>query len=198
MKGPYRTAHALAKPAPPRTLECWLRDGDKGRWLRRVYVKLSLTTTACIMMAFAGAHLAAIPAGLIGLLWAINDIRKRKGAGVVLSVERSRLRIALDTTSEPIEVDLDEVLEVRLDTKGESRNMTLARADGVNTIFGSPGHNIDVNVSRIEVVLDEDDPIVLSPDFISTTLCTESLRSIRLFLRSHGWKPEDEREPDPE
>jgi hypothetical protein len=46
---------------------------------------------------------------------------------------------------------------------------------------------------RIELVISGEDPLLLSPEFISVSLCAESLRSIRLFLRAHGWKPIDER-----
>ena len=84
---------------------------------------------------------------------------------------------------------------MRLDTKSQSKNLTVARADGVNSIFGAAStHNIDVDVSRVELVIEgEDEPILLERTYISSSLCAEELRSIRLFLRAHGWKPLDVR-----
>jgi len=188
---PYR------KPAPVQTdvkdrLECWLRDGDKHRWVRALYVKGWLTIALCTFLATSEARLAAIPLALIGLLWMLGEYRKRKGANVVFRVRTGRLSIARALGDR--ELSLDELHDVRLDTRTTSKNLTVARADGVNTVFGAASnHNIELDQSRIELVIDGEDPILLDREFISSSLCAEEHRAIRLFLRAHGWKPLDER-----
>jgi hypothetical protein len=193
----YRDEGKMAREAP-RTLECWLRDGDKGRWIRAVYVKLAITVMACVFIANTGARLATIPAALLGLVWSLHDVRRRRGEGLLLRVQNRRLHVERRLGGEPIDVGLDELHEVRLDTKGIEKNLNMARADGVNTVFGMDSkHAIGLDVSRIELVT-EDESILLANDYISHSLCADSLRSIRLFLRAHGWKPIDERaELDP-
>lgn len=188
----YRETRQKLPGVVPERLECWLKDGDRGRWVRAVYVKLAFTFFACLIASQWGAPLAAVPLTLLGLLWAWRDWAQRQGAGVAFVVDKGRLLIEHDGRS--FEVELEELHDVRLDTKSTSKNMTVARADGVNTIFGAASnHNIELDVSRIELALADGEPVVLSRDWISTSLCSESLRSIRLFLRAHGWKPADER-----
>jgi hypothetical protein len=192
MTGPYRKPQALPPSEVKDRLACWLRDGDKNRWVRAVYVKLWVTAIACGFIGSSDARLAAIPAALLGGLWAFSDYRKRRGASVVLTVRTGRVMV--EGKSGKIDVSLDELEEVRLDTKSTSKNLTVARADGVNSLFGaSSNHNIEVDVSRIELHLAGDEQMLLDEEFISASLCAEQMRAIRLFLRAHGWKPLDER-----
>jgi hypothetical protein len=189
---PYRETSAKLPDVVPDRLECWLRDGDRGKWVRAIYVKLALTAMACWVATSVGAPLASIPLGLIGLLWAYRDWKGRKGASVALVVDKGRLSVRHD--DDEFELELAELHDVRLDTKSTKKNVTMARGDGVNTIFGqASNHNIELDVSRIELSLSDDERVILGHDWISHSLCAESLRSIRLFLRAHGWKPLDER-----
>jgi hypothetical protein len=189
---PYRQADELAK-APLATIECWLRDGDRKRWVRALYVKAWLTLVIAAPLLAAGARAAAAIVVLLGATWGWVEIRGRRGARITMMVERGRVRIVKGNDA-PLDLALEDLLEVQLDSKSVSKNLTVARADGVNTIFGmGSGHNIDIDIARIELVIAGEEPIFLSPDFISASLCAESLRTIRLFLRAHGWKPVDER-----
>ena len=192
-QAPYRDVVEALAPTAPASLECWLRDGDSKRWLRAVYVKVWFGLLGSLMLAPAGLPVAAIPV-LLGGAWAWLDVRQRKGARVRLNVANGRLHVACDKNA--FDVTLENLLEVRLDSKSTSKNVTMARADGVNTVFGmGSSHNIDVDVARIELVVKGSKTHLLSEDFISVSLCTDSLRAIRLFLRAHGWQPDDERPP---
>jgi hypothetical protein len=192
MSAPYRRPQPLGRGDVADRLECWLRDGDKHRWVRALYVKIWITITVCVFLTIANAPFAAIPAAIFGGLWASRDYRQRKGAVIVFTVRTGRVRI--ERAAGKLDLSLDEIVDVRLDTKTTSKNMAVARADGVNSVFGAASnHNIDVDVSRIELLLDDDDPVLLDREFISSSLCAEEIRSIRLFLRAHGWKPLDER-----
>lgn len=127
----------------------------------------------------------------VGLGWASFDWRGRKGDAAVFSVDAGRLSIAGPALE--LRCELDALEDVRLDTKSTSKNLTVARADGVNTIFGAASpHDISLDVARIEFVF-EDGARNLSRERISHSLCLDTLREIRLFLRAHGWKPADER-----
>ncbi|MBI2393868.1 MAG: hypothetical protein HYV09_30125 [Deltaproteobacteria bacterium] len=176
----------------PERLECWLQDGDRPRWVRAVYVKAWVTIIACATLWSWDLRWPALAAAALGVVWASRDFRQRRGVCLVLQVHGDRVRVERKAGG-PVEVDLDELHDVRLDTKSTSKNLTVARADGVNSVFGAASaHDIVVDVSRIELVLEGDD-VVLDPEYINHSLCSEALRTIRLFLRAHGWKPFDER-----
>jgi hypothetical protein len=192
-QAPYRDVPEALATTAPASLECWLRDGDSKRWLRAVYVKVWFGLFGSLMLAPAGLPIALLPV-VLGGVWAWHDVRQRKGARVLLHVAKGRLNVACDKTT--FDVTLDNLLEVRMDSKSASKNVTMARADGVNTVFGmGSSHNIDIDVARIELVTKGNKAHLLSEDFISVSLCTDSLRAIRLFLRAHGWQPDDERPP---
>jgi hypothetical protein len=192
----YRSDEPTRVRSVPSTLECSLRDGDKNRWIRSIYVKLSITIIACTFLGVRGAHLTTIPVALLGLVWAFHDFRNRKGTGVSLRVVRDQLHVERRANGTSFELPMHELLDVRFDTKSIQKNLNMARADGVNTVFGmSSSHAIGLDVSRIEMVT-RDESILLGEEFISHSMCADALRSIRLFLRAHGWKPEDERSDD--
>ena len=46
----YRSADAIAASATPATLTVWLRDGDKHRWLRSLYIKLGANEVATLRL----------------------------------------------------------------------------------------------------------------------------------------------------
>jgi hypothetical protein len=197
MKGAYRAAAPSPSSRAPERLELWLRDGDRGRWLRAVAVKLWLTLGAFVLVWGSNARLLAALIALTGLFWAYRDWAARNGAAITVAVREGRVRVT--SSADTREVDLADLLDVRLDTKTATKNVTQARADGVNSMFGmGSNHHIELDLSRIELVIApgtavQSEPMLLDAAFISHSLCTESLRAIRLFLRAHGWKPADER-----
>jgi hypothetical protein len=198
MVAPYRDEAPLAKREVPQTLECWLRDGDKGRWLRTVYVKVWVLLVVVGPLLALGAYPAAALVAVLGGVWIRSGVRDRKGAHVVFHVAGARVRVVRPAPAEIVEVTLDDLRDVRLDSKSASKNVTMARTDGVNTVFGmGSGHNIDIDIARIELVTRDEQSIVLAGEFLSASLSAETMRTIRLFLRAHGWKPADER-PDGE
>jgi len=157
-------------------------------------VKAWLTLTVVALLWFRGTYLVAIFAALVGLLWALRDYRSRRGTNVVFCVQNDRVSVEL-RDGKSLDFALDDLLEVQLDTRARSKNVTMARGDGLNTIFGAASNlNIDIDVSRIELVFEDNKTTLLDQEFISALLATDHMRSIRLFLRAHGWKPIDERQ----
>jgi hypothetical protein len=206
MKGAYRAAAPSPTSTTPKRLELWLRDGDGRRWLRAASVKLWFTLGA-VVIAWGHSQPLAGLIGLTGLFWAYRDWAARNGAAVALACEDGRVRVTAAGATR--ELDLADLLDVRLDTKTATKNVTQARADGVNSMFGmGSNHHIELDLSRVELVIARGtegaetaggvrkagkERLLLDREYVSNSLCTESLRTIRLFLRGHGWKPEDER-----
>ncbi len=155
-----------------------------------MYVKGWITLCASVAIGAWGSWYIAALATVLGLVWAWTEFRDRNGASVVLTVRGGRLRIERPSV-DALDLALEELHDVRLDTKTTSKDMTVARAD-VSAAYGASAPKIELDVSRIELVLDEEDAL-LAPEFINASLCMETMRSMRLFLRAHGWKPLDER-----
>lgn len=68
--------------------------------------------------------------------------------------------------------------------------------DGLNSMFGPvipDGRSIQVDQSRIQLVVKGREPVLLMNDRISSTLAHENIREIKVFLRKAGWLPVDER-----
>jgi hypothetical protein len=170
-----------------------LRDGDKNRWVRAVIVKSWLAVFGFVIARSADKPWLAAAVVLGAVLWTYRDFESRKGALLELQVTGGRVRFTWSAGTRVLA--FEELLDVRLDTRAKSKNVTVARADGVNSMLGAASnHNIDIDTSRIELALAVHEVVPIGREYISHSLCVESLRSIRLFLRKHGWKPEDERE----
>ena len=193
---PYREAAATPKTARSHDLECWLGGVDRQVWMRALYVKFILVLAASVgvwtLSPIAGAF---VMSAFIG--WAIYDRRTMMGERVTLHVHDRELRIDRGAARYSTYIQFDNLWEVRLDSKAESRNIIHARADGTNSALGSASaQHIDVDVSRIEIVTKEGDPWLLDQRFVGHTRAVASLREIRMFLRSPGGLPLAEREDD--
>jgi hypothetical protein len=189
---PYREAPPKERPKPAQTLDCTIADGDKWAWFRSVFVKLWLT----IVVAFLANIIHVVFAGFVGVLgciWMFGDLRQRGGRRVLFRTEGKRLHVS---TRIPVDVPLSKLLDVRLDTKSTKKALMVARADGLNTPFGGAipdGRSLDVDASRIELVIRGRDPVLVSDEWVSTILALEHIREIKVFLRKAGWLPLDER-----
>lgn len=173
----------------PDRLEVRLGEGGRG-WLANVFIKLFLTSVLCVFLRSWNAELALIPAVIVSILWIARDIRRHRGLAISFTVTGRRVHVerpggALDLTLEQLE-------DVQPDTKAASKSV--AATQGVHRPLGmATTSSLAVDVSRIQLVLGDDQTIVLDDEFIAHSLCTDHLRTIRLFLRKHGWKPLDER-----
>ncbi|RYE76355.1 MAG: hypothetical protein EOO74_08570 [Myxococcales bacterium] len=195
MKETYRDpAKAVEPTAPVTTHVCRLTDGDRRRWMGLVYVKAMVTVVACGVVSLDGVSWWTLLTLVVGVLWIRRDVRARQAPGIVFRVQNGRLNVRREGATD-IDVTLEKLHDVRLDTRASSRELTLSHSKAVNLYFGmSAGHSIDLDVSRIELVTaGETRPLV--PEFTSNTRCTEEMGAIRRFLRTHGWEPLGERRP---
>ena len=189
---PYREAPPAERAAPAATLECTIADGDKWSWLRSIIIKVWITILAAVFMKMINIVFAGV-AVILGCAWMFGDFRRRGGKRVIFRTEGNRLRVG---TRVPVDIPLSKLLDVRLDTKAMKKSLMVARADGVNTIFGgalADGRSLDVDASRIELVIKSRDPVLVSDEWVSSILAHEHLRTIKVFLRKAGWLPFDER-----
>lgn len=194
MKDTYRAAATVDTAEPAATLTSQLLDGDSNRWMRVIYIKVLATMGACAAVSIGGSFWWTLLVAALGFAWMRGDIQNRQGPKLLFRVQNGRLTVHRDGAPD-IEVGLQYLHNVRLDTKASSRDMTISRSDGVNSAFGmSSGHSIEFDVSRIELVTSTGTKL-LSPAYLSNSRCTDELGKIRRFLRAQGWTPLDEREP---
>jgi hypothetical protein len=189
---PYREAPPAERAAPPATLECTIADGDKWAWFRSIVIKLWITIIAAVFVKMIHGVLAGVVI-VLGGAWMVRDLRRRGGKRVVFRTDAGRLHVG---THVPVDIPLWKLLDVRLDTKATKKALMVARADGVNTMFGgalADGRSLDVDASRIELVIKGRDPVLVSDEWVSSILAHEHLAAIKVFLRKTGWLPLDER-----
>ena len=187
---PYRKAPLDPRDDRVRTLDCVITSGEKHGWFKGIAGKMVAITVAVIIGQTFHVALAVIFA-LAGLWWIARDL-KSHGEHVTIRTEGERVFFGV---KEPFDVPFAALLDVRLDTRTTSKALNQARADGLNTIFGSAipdGRSIQVDQSRIELVVEGRDPMLLSDEWISSTLAHENIRAIKVFLRRAGWLPLDD------
>lgn len=191
---PYREAPPKERPRPAQTLDCIVATGDGHGSFKSVAVKIVAVVLAVIVGQMF--HVAvAIAFALLGGVWIVWDVGRRSDR-LKIRVEGERVLFGLP---QPLEISFAKLLDVRLDTKTTTKVLNQARADGLNTIFGPaiPGNrSIEVDQSRIALVIKGREPVPLTQARVSSTLAHENIREIKVFLRKAGWLPFDERPLD--
>jgi hypothetical protein len=189
---PYRKPPEEDAPRPARTLDCVIETGDRQDAFKVVAVK-----AVAIILAVTFGQLihigVAIAFGLLGIVWIVWDLLRRGAGHLRIHVEGERVSFGLP---QPLDVSFAKLLDVRLDTKTTTKALNHARADGLNSIFGPiipDGRSIQVDQSRIVLVIKGRDPVLLTQARVSSTLAHENIREIKVFLRKSGWLPADER-----
>jgi hypothetical protein len=92
----------------------------------------------------------------------------------------------------PSVVALDDVYDVRLDTKTIHKPQRATRPGIV--VPGQISGSLEVDVSRITLVLAPSvPPIELTDEFASHSETVEHISKLKTFLRARGWLPRDER-----
>lgn len=188
-------------PLPPRELVYEAIDRDAERGSAVLFFQLFSVP------AIVGAVLASVTTPMLGLAGMIGSggvvvwLRKRtrKRFGVVLRVEEGRLSVlSRDLRRQLGTLRLREVEDVGLEIKKIQRVQ-----DGDSAIpavrFIESRVAPEVDTARIVITGREGrDRMVLTEQYLAHMDATEWLGKIRVFLRKHGWVPEDEREDDGE
>jgi hypothetical protein len=128
----------------------------------------------------------------IAMLLVIRSLRRAREQAV-LSVDAGKLTIA--SRSSVTTLPLWAVEDVELDIKKIQRVLEGSSAiPGMRLVESTVGPEIDT--ARIVIVAGTG-RTHLSEQHIAHIDAIDSLGKIRLFLRKHGWLPQDERSPDP-
>jgi hypothetical protein len=203
MGGPARTPYRTvtippSRPAAGDTLVVVTAAHAQEPTTRASRAAGALASVGALLLAFVlGAGGWAL--GLLALVAAVAVWRWRLPvpvSGIVLRADDGKLAVFESPTADVamLRVPFHEVREVRLDTKTVNRAMREVRPDGIL----ASGHRFTVDESRIVFALaGRDDPWALTEARSSHAECLQWLGKIRSFLRSHGWMPEDERDPSP-
>jgi len=143
------------------------------------------------LFAWLGARKAALVAGLMVFAGAVvwqSVRRSRRASGVVLRVENGMLRVYPPHAPPAAPVPLADVHDVVLDTKMLRKPQRSGRR-------GAPGmRSLEVDVARITLVLSpEVAPIELTSEYGAHSETVEQIAKMKMFLRSRGWLPLDER-----
>jgi hypothetical protein len=184
---PYRVVAQPPKPTPPSELFCpWQNVEGANNYLQFVGVILLLLVLVTLAVAVVGGWgLAVVVAGMLGYSrWRTV----RPPAGVTLRVDGGLLVLRDER------VALDDVVDVERDTKQVER-VTLQQPVGAPMMSSVVGPSFDA-ARVVFVVLDgeRERRIPLTNEFAPSYHCTEWVGKIRVFLRKHGWMPDDERQ----
>jgi hypothetical protein len=193
----YREAASVEpKEAPPRELVYAATDPD----LRHRSTVVTFQAFSAPVIAAVAASMVATPtAGLLALLgtsalvvWWMK--RKERPDCIILSVDGGELVVRRERSIEPIgRFTLDELVNVSLDSKLIRRVL-----DGASPIpavrFTDTRVAPESTTARVILVARERPFVPLGQTYLAHMDATEWLGKIRLFLRKHGWVPEDERE----
>ena len=144
------------------------------------------------------ASVATPMAGLVGLvgttasmaLWARSA---RRGDGILFHVDGDELSVVTARTKKPrARFRLTDLQDVTLDTKTIEPLI-----DGASPIPGLRAATAQplpkVNETRI-VLVTTHGPLPLTEAYLASVEVTEWFGKLRVFLRKHGWVPEDERD----
>jgi hypothetical protein len=145
-----------------------------------------------VLLATLGREAWSVGVMGTAILRAIWQWRKgEKEGGIRLTSVGQELFVNLGG-SVPLRIRLSALRTVVLDSKTINKAQREVRPDGIIAISRRA---IAVDVSRIVFVLAEpEEPFPLTEEYVSQSDCFEWLGKIRMFLRLHGWVPEDERD----
>jgi hypothetical protein len=145
-----------------------------------------------VVIAVIGLPELSIPGvfAAVAVLWYRS--RSPTTPHAVLEVEASQLRVVRGESELLLEVPLEELLDVSLDSKTIQRVQENAGHPMPELRFVQPVVGPPIDESRI-VFETLDGPVLLNENFTSNIDATEWFGKIRRYLRKNGWVPEDER-----
>ena len=199
MTSPYRIHDKSRKDRPSAELVYLAQDQEKHVGPARAAIQLSIAGGVSGMTAAGVGHPqigAAIFAGTV--LFGIWRWRRAPEiAGLLLHVDDGVLSITERSTKRiVVQVQLADLENVSLDTKS-IRKVTPGQDAVPATRFIHSQVGPEIDVARIVLETSaRPTPIHLSETFLAYSETVEWIAKIRMFLRSHGWLPTDEREPE--
>ncbi|WP_394824843.1 hypothetical protein [Pendulispora albinea] len=195
-----RPAPREPEPRPPAELVCMGADREHRR--RLSLVALQGVPLAALIGAVLSASAGQV-AGLVGMVVSAATAagvwrwqRRQNAEQVVLRVEHGRVEVCANGSKAWIR--LDDLMDVTLDTKTIQRVQDGGSAiPAVRFIESQVGPEIET--ARVVLVArDQPCSVWLTEEYISHLDATEWFGKIRVFLRKHGWVPEDERDLEPD
>jgi hypothetical protein len=205
VRSPYRVKDEIAHGERP-CAELVYVAGDHERHVAPARTAIQLVIVGMVLgIAAAAVGMPELGAALLAGAAALGVWRWRRApgvAGLLLRVENGEL-VVTDRGARRVVVRtrLVDLRNVTLDTKS-IRKVEPGRdvVPAVQFIASQIGPEIDV--ARIVLDVAGRSPTRLSESFLAHTDSVDWIGKIRVFLRSHGWLPEDERlrlsEPDDE
>jgi hypothetical protein len=151
-------------------------------------------TAATLLAALAGPREALCGTIVVATLVAWGLHRARRGHECVLRIEAGELSVQSHRKRGlNASMPLSDLADVALDTKA-----IRPLSDGANAIpgmrFVESRVGPEIDVSRIVLVRLDGTSAPLLEKYIAHMDAAEWVGRIRMFLRKHGWVPEDERE----
>lgn len=189
---PYRKPPPRERSRVPATFHWQWRDAEERTNPAKVIAALSFGVAAAGIFAAInpGFGLATL-VGSVG--WALWNAREKGERGsVTLGVDAGDLLLVDRQAVLPRRVALAKVREVEIESKAIRR---VTYAQQVGEAIPSTHVSGDVDVARIVLVVEgEPRPLRLTESYESYSNCAECFGKVRVFLRAHGWLPENERE----
>lgn len=150
-----------------------------------------------IAVAMLGARELAVPALVAtGIALYVARRRERARPAATIEVVDRALRVHGRDRSVKLQVPLDDLVDVALDTKTIERVQEapgpIAELRFVNSTVGGA-----IDVARIELLTRDGASVRLTEEYLSHTDSLEWRGKMRRFLRKHGWQPESERQVEP-
>lgn len=188
-KVPYRSnAEPERRKAPIPSFErAWIDAESQGEgWA--VY---QIGFVGLFLSVFAGA--AWLPAGIAGALgvgaYLFHRTGQKRPAPLEAHVDDTGLVVRFHG-EESLRVELDRVHDIVVDSS-EIQRVTYHQA--VGDPMPSTKLSGGVSVARLAAKLDDGTSTTLTKTATNYSECMETFGKLRVFLRSHGWKPVDER-----
>lgn len=202
MNRPYREAASGASMprALPAELVCTSLDPDRrsrpGMAVLQLFLLPLIAGKLVSLFAPVGVSVPVMFAAAV--LIVRGYLRGRHAQNCILQIEDETLLVRAAGSKRPRAlVPLADLSDVVLDTKTIQRVV-----EGPSMVaavrYIDTRTNPDVDVARIVLVERDGTTIRLGEKFLAHMDAVDSLGKIRVFLRKHGWLPDDERPADDE
>ena len=187
-----------AAEAPPKEFDFVALNREAGR--RSGYLALqlfALPIVVAVLISIYTTPLGGLVAMIVSAGLCVAWWRRKREERVFFRVEGRELLLCTERSSPPkVRIHLDELLNVSLDTKSIERVQEGGSAiPAMRFIDAQVGPAVDK--ARIVLVRSEGPLLPLTREYLAYMDATELLGKVRVFLRKHGWVPDDERDHPP-